>query len=270
MLRKSQRTGLGFKRKRTWAQWASGGGAPAKLRVSRPLKGSSYHLFENTIPISLAITSGPTAAGGNGFNMAGTTVNTSNPGLGFTYSCTSVNIINIHGGNATQSVQNPTNYDAMFNYCRLKAVKIRFAYTANVASTSLSTTVPFLPLVQIKNEEEQIISGVLPVASINLADESRTKFFQLGQQGPGSHNGFNYTHWVKTPTLYTAVDRGAANANVSRKTWLQTQYAGSTQMYGGTLLFLDCEGLLTASATTASIGTMTVYVTLYREYKDVA
>lgn len=227
----------------------------------------AVHRFSHTITYSTQIQSGPTAAGGNGFaNLASTTANTSNPGLILSFNNSGFTFANANSGVGYGTLNNASYYSGIFEQVRLEAVTIKVFYTANYAASSLSTTVPFLPIVQYVKDYDLTVTA--PTSVSTIADYPDMRTFQLGNSSIGSKDGCSLT-WRFSPKYSQTAGPTPTNQVVinNRNDWLSTENGGMNTPYGLALFYLDCEGLLTAAATTAAIGNVTFYVTLHQAFK---
>lgn len=246
----------------------------SRSKVARsytPLRFSSLnkavHYFDHTLVYSTQIQSGPTATGGNGFaNLAGTTANTSNPGLLMYFSPSTFTLQNANSGGAIITQNNSSYYSGIFEQVKLLGVTIKVFYTANYAATSLSTTVPFLPIMQYVKDEDAGISA--PTSATTIADYPDMRTCQLGTSAIGKNDGCSLMWKFKPKISQNGSTAGTASMIINeRNDWLSCENSGITGVYYGALFYLDCEGLLTAAATTAAIGNVTFYVTLHTAFK---
>lgn len=251
--------------------WATGGGgatwgSPKLTNATRlrPITQNTSYQYEKTLYFNIPVYNGN--AGSTGFVMAGTTANTFNPGLKWTFSATNVYVNNVNGGQIAVTIPTQSQMEALYEQCRLDRVEFKAFWNMNSVMQASGTSyagVQQLPIIQTVVDLD--IGAAIPIIPDTLSDYPNLKLTQMGTAGIGSKEGAS-VHMKFVPRV--AGYGGAANELfLPKSTYLSVDNGGAGQQYGGLLQFLDLQGLAGLPTGNAILGMYTVYVTLHSTWK---
>lgn len=243
-------------------------------RVSRQrgyalMRPVDMHAYRHTLPpISIPFQVGPSGTSIRGFNLPGTTANQDVFGLVIQFGPDYFSLANRAGGSAVSVLDNYSNYQNIYDFVRIKKATVRLYFTANSVNATVTTGTPYLPVIQMAHDFDD---STVPVSSDIVPDYPGARIVQFG--APSLKDGCIKTSLVPrfSGAAGTAGSAGTSVTMGSKGQWINLQQStGNGLPHYGVKLFADSQGDATGGVSNvASLGYVSVYVTLDLEYKGV-
>lgn len=231
---------------------------------TRPINQNTQYKYSKTIVVQFTVYNGTT--GTQGFALPGTTSNTNNYGLFWTFTPTGVTVVNSNSGSVSLNVAEKTALSSLYEQCRLDKVRIRIYWNQNTVNGTAGTSfsgVQQMPIIQSAIDHD--LGATLPTSVNALASYPNLKIFQLGTSAIGKNTGasFDMSFVPRVPSY-------GASANelfLPISTFLSVDNGGPDQNYGGLLQFIDLQTLMTDPSGNAIMGIYSAYITLDTTWK---
>ena len=211
--------------------------ATVPRRVFRPLSNNAVHEFKHTLLITCPVTYCLGTGSTRGLILPGTTANTSNWGLRWSFTPSGCTVVNANNGVASRIFNNQTSYTNIFQEVRIKYVTIHVYFSANTANTNLSTTVSqshFLPV--LVSAVVYDLNEPVPATAATLLDYPNAISRQTGcstsRDGSLVNLGFQ-------PRTFSSLTGSNPQNIVPRGSWLSVDNGGILQDHAGALMALD-------------------------------
>jgi len=206
-------------------------------RVFRPIYNANVHEFKHTLLIPVPLTYCLGTSNTRGFVLPGTTANTSNWGLRWSFTPSGCTVVNANNGVASRIFANQTSYTNIFQEVRIKNVNIHVFFSANTANTNLTNTVSqshFLPV--LVSAVVLDLNEPIPTTSAVLLDYPQAISRQTGcsTSRDGSMLDLSFT-----PRTFSSLTGSNPQNIVPKGSWLSVDNGGILQDHAGALMALD-------------------------------
>lgn len=240
------------KRKRSWAQWASGKRRPTSVPRSLYIKG--VHKFKRTVAFPLAYIPSTGIGGSSDF------------GVGLSCSMTNVYWSTL-SGSAGVPIPGASDLQNLFDTYRIDKMVVKVFFQDTGSNTGSGST--GMPVISYVNDNTTPPQNYYATASQILQFQGVRQY----QHGNGAtKGGCLQTSVVPRAKQLTGMQAGppgtnnsAGSASDKAFTWYETRNQGEANTHFGTLFYFDPAG----ATQTTKLGTFSFYVDVYFTCKDV-